>query len=615
MLALDRLYLEILVSKKVASGLSSIDFFTLKLKNKLSSSVKEKKNNKKTIKKFGCIGDYESAVKIAEYNYDKFKDFESTCILDVVKLMSNLDYEENLIKDYEFDNYEEVNIIKLIDSINEVISVQDKINYICSYVKSQGAIPVFINIKNKGLQLKNKSNNENLLIENYDLFVKERADWLKSGNIPAYLNEIYSLEEISELNNLFNASTPYIKSTKTSQSDCSTSFVSVLGGFRSTIEQPSIYNRSCYVFGSSTAFSIGVSDEDTIPSNIQKLINNDKLDIRVENCGVIGMNIISAINNMTQTNIVPGDIVLFFDFDELEGNSISYNIDLNDLDRGDCFFIDLTKNRCHFSKYGNKSISQEIYKLMSSDSFMSKSSAAMSEKNKEVGTVLDNVRYIYYKEISKALENCEMKSYLSLLESHVPDAGFKVGSVAVNCNPITKGHLHLLEHASRSVDKLFIFVIEEDKSFFKFEDRLHLVAESTKHLENVTVLRGGKFICTELTYPDYFDKDTTEAKADASMEAWFFCEYIAKTLNITKIFLGDEPKCMITKQYNEKMQELLPEYGIEVDIIDRIATNGDVISASKVRKLLEVGDFDGISQIVPEPTLQFLQENYGKSAA
>ncbi|WP_318526517.1 hypothetical protein [Vibrio fortis] len=39
--------------------------------------------------------------------------------------------------------------------------------------------------------------------------------------------------------------------------------------------------------------------------------------------------------------------------------------------------------------------------------------------------------------------------------------------------------------------------------------------------------------------------------------------------------------------------------------IDRIATNGDVISASKVRKLLEVGDFDGIAQIVPEPTLLF----------
>ncbi|MEF1226966.1 citrate lyase ligase, partial [Vibrio fortis] len=229
--------------------------------------------------------------------------------------------------------------------------------------------------------------------------------------------------------------------------------------------------------------------------------------------------------------------------------------------------------------------------------------------------VLDNLKYFLYKKTAEALESCEMKSYLSLLESHVPDAELKVGSVAVNCNPITKGHLHLLEHASRNVDKLFIFVIEEDKSFFKFEDRLHLVAESTKHLENVTVLRGGKFICTELTYPDYFDKDTTEAKADASMEAWFFCEYIAKTLNITKIFLGDEPKCMITKQYNEKMQELLPEYGIEVDIIDRIATNGDVISASKVRKLLEVGDFDGIAQIVPEPTLLFLQENYGKSAA
>ena len=67
---------------------------------------------------------------------------------------------------------------------------------------------------------------------------------------------------------------------------------------------------------------------------------------------------------------------------------------------------------------------------------------------------------------------------------------------------------------------------------------------------------------------------------------------------------------MITRQYNEQMQELLPNYNIEVEIIDRISKNGDVISASQVRRLLKVGDFDGIEAIVPEATLLFLKENY-----
>ncbi|ARR08575.1 citrate lyase ligase [Vibrio campbellii] len=204
-----------------------------------------------------------------------------------------------------------------------------------------------------------------------------------------------------------------------------------------------------------------------------------------------------------------------------------------------------------------------------------------------------------------------MKSYLSLLEQYMPDDGVNVGSIAVNCNPITNGHMHLIDYASKKVDKLFIFVIEEDLSFFKFKDRLQLVHDSSRHLENVTVLPGGKFICTELTYPDYFDKDAkSEVVADASMEAWFFCEFIAKKLNISKIFLGDEPTCKVTKQYNQKMQELLPEYNIEVDIIERISTGGRVISASTVRKLLKERDFDSIKPLVPTPTYEFLMANY-----
>ncbi|ENC6723133.1 citrate lyase ligase, partial [Vibrio harveyi] len=283
---------------------------------------------------------------------------------------------------------------------------------------------------------------------------------------------------------------------------------------------------------------------------------------------------------------------------------------------GDDFFLDLAKNHCHFSPRGNRVLGESIAKEMLLpiiDKDVTKNSNIILCG--KFFQVLENIKYVLFRKTAQSLESCEMKNYLSLLEQHAQDLDLKIGSVAVNCNPITKGHLHLLEYAAKNVDKLFIFVIEEDKSFFSFEDRLRLVTESTSHLKNVTVLRGGKFICTELTYPDYFDKETNEAKADASMEAWFFCEYIAPKLNITKIFLGDEPKCMITNQYNQKMQELLPKYGIEVEIIERISSNNEVISASRVRALLKSGDFEGIRKIVPEPTYRFLINKYQDSAA
>ena len=56
-----------------------------------------------------------------------------------------------------------------------------------------------------------------------------------------------------------------------------------------------------------------------------------------------------------------------------------------------------------------------------------------------------------------------------------------VGAIVMNCNPFTLGHLYLIEYAAKEVDQLFIFVVEEDASFFSFDDRIMLVREGTKH--------------------------------------------------------------------------------------------------------------------------------------
>ncbi|KAA8679521.1 citrate lyase ligase [Vibrio gigantis] len=575
-----------------------------------SNDAKKEDIDLKLVKLYSRLGKYSKAIACAENLFITKKRTDIGYVLSNLYLLNgDITSRDKLrIEELPLGN----DLISSINLFNDCINHDQMLSFILKYLENKGVKVSLINIVNKGKKLKNKSKSEMNLINNQDMYVKDRPSWSKGLFAPEYIQDIYGKDN-NYISKVYESSVPTLRSTKVVLKDLSNGVASVKNGYRTTTNQPESARNRLLVFGSSTTYGLGSSDENTIPSLIQRELENRFPDVKVENHGVVGMNFLLAINNILQTEINSGDTVVLFDFDEFR--DVSYakvnNIDLNKIDRKDDLFIDLTKHQCHFSPRGNQVISKImcndfLFNLIESDIYHDKK----YHIDGRVKAVLDNFKYFLYKQSAKTFENCEMKSYLSLLESHVPSEELKVGSVAVNCNPITKGHLHLLEHASHSVDKLFIFVIEEDKSFFKFEDRLHLVAESTKHLENATVLRGGKFICTELTYPDYFHKDTTETKADASMEAWFFCEYIAKTLNITKIFLGDEPKCMITKQYNEKMQELLPEYGIEVEIIERISTNGDVISASKVREFLASRDFSSIEAIVPKPTYQFLKENY-----
>jgi [citrate (pro-3S)-lyase] ligase len=181
----------------------------------------------------------------------------------------------------------------------------------------------------------------------------------------------------------------------------------------------------------------------------------------------------------------------------------------------------------------------------------------------------------------------------------------------MNCNPFTLGHRYLIETASKQVDTLYIFVVEENKSFFEFEDRYQLVKAGTQDLENVVVLPSGKFIISALTFPGYFYKDNNkDAVVDTSKDVDLFGKYIAKILNIKVRFVGEEPIDMVTRQYNRSMQERLPLYGIEVMEIKRKEMGAQVISASRVRKCLENKDFEGIRELVPETTYEYLVKKY-----
>ena len=94
------------------------------------------------------------------------------------------------------------------------------------------------------------------------------------------------------------------------------------------------------------------------------------------------------------------------------------------------------------------------------------------------------------------------------------------------------------------------------------------------------------------------------------MDVEIFAKEIAPSLNITIRFAGEKPLDKVTKQYNDTMRQILPQYGIRFEEIKRKEDGGEVISASRVRKLLNEKNFDAIAKIVPKTTLDFLKANY-----
>lgn len=185
------------------------------------------------------------------------------------------------------------------------------------------------------------------------------------------------------------------------------------------------------------------------------------------------------------------------------------------------------------------------------------------------------------------------------------------GAVVMNCNPFTKGHRYLIEQAADRVDNLYVFVVEEDKSYFSFKDRFLLVKQGCSDLENVTIIPSGKYIISALTMPGYFEKDELQDTIlDASSDLEIFADIIAPGLNIKKRFVGTEPIDKYTRQYNYEMQRILPQKGIKVVEIKRAELNNSVISASKVRELLEQKQFDKVKELVPECTFRFLEDRF-----
>ncbi|MBW6001270.1 [citrate (pro-3S)-lyase] ligase [Klebsiella michiganensis] len=189
--------------------------------------------------------------------------------------------------------------------------------------------------------------------------------------------------------------------------------------------------------------------------------------------------------------------------------------------------------------------------------------------------------------------------------------GEKIGAIVMNANPFTLGHRWLVEQAARQCDWLHLFVVKEDASFFSYQDRVALIEQGIAGIANVTLHPGSAYLISRATFPGYFLKDKGVVDdCHCQIDLQLFREHLAPALQITHRFVGSEPLCSLTRNYNLRMKELLeaPDEtpAIQVVELERVEKDGAPISASRVRKLYKERQWSAIAPLVPPGTLSFL---------
>ncbi len=183
----------------------------------------------------------------------------------------------------------------------------------------------------------------------------------------------------------------------------------------------------------------------------------------------------------------------------------------------------------------------------------------------------------------------------------------KIAALVMNANPFTLGHQYLVEKAATENDLLHLFIVSEDASLVPFKIRKQLVMKGTAHLKNICYHDSGPYIISNATFPSYFQKDENAViESHAMLDLTVFTQ-IAKVLGITRRYVGEEPTSLVTGIYNRIMSEKLPEQGIECIVVPRKTCEDTPISASNVRLALQNGDYDTISKLVPQTTLDYFK--------
>ena len=193
------------------------------------------------------------------------------------------------------------------------------------------------------------------------------------------------------------------------------------------------------------------------------------------------------------------------------------------------------------------------------------------------------------------------------------------GVIVMNANPFTLGHRYLVEQASLSFRapegrrNLTIIPVKEDASRFPYSERFEMIRTGSGDMADV--VEGSDYQISAATFPTYFLKNLSDAaETQMRLDIDLFGRHIAPALGAHVRFVGTEPADPLTARYNALMKELLPKYDVEVVEVSRLTDPESPVTATRVRSLLDAGQFKAASALTPESTWPYLLADLAERA-
>ena len=280
-------------------------------------------------------------------------------------------------------------------------------------------------------------------------------------------------------------------------------------GFRRTIRDDDVQpDGNVFVFGPCFIRGLGNEDGNTLPSLLQRKIPYKK----VYNYGS-EFQTVNLIMRLPEYN--PGDVAVVFDINTFsDRNTAMYD-----------GYYDMTESYQkvpHVWKHVFDDIMHYDYAVhnMIAEDLSTVVCSTLSDINKDE---FDHSSVIFGAGVKKAAdlrlfsEDELLIHWLDNVDGIVPYHHESRGAIVMNCNPFTNGHRYLIDYARKKVDTLIVFVLQEERSFFSFQDRIKLVKEGTRDFDNVYVVPSGSFIISSPL--DLSNESTTTVITDF---AWIF---------------------------------------------------------------------------------------------
>lgn len=373
-------------------------------------------------------------------------------------------------------------------------------------------------------------------------------------------------------------------------------YYNIVNGRRMTCNQLTEYIGTIYLVGLCVISGAYVEDQYTIASCLQQRLLEKGYPYRVEN---YGMEVRFDVENRLEEigEYAANDLVIFHSWvgEALDVPDISLE-EIFERNQIPCDWVKDAYGHCNHT--ANRLISDALFEVIEPQLSLKKVEEDSDKKLK-----------INFREIMK--EYVQQK-YLDSIFSEFPIREKNlVGAVVMKANPFNLGHRYLIEQARAQVDLLVIFVLEDDTFLFPFEERLELLKEGTRDIDNIMIVPSGDFIMSRNNFPAYYSQQwDARVPVNAEYDISVFADYIAEPLHITHRFAGAEPKGKIKKIYYETMRKLLPQKGISFVEIPRKKVAGDIVSTSMVQKYLEDKEYDKAFGLLPKSSKKYLLKQF-----